>query len=494
MKELLGAFGYLGIHQFVSLVFGLVRAKIIATLLGPFGMGIFSQANNLMELVRQISSLGIHDGFLKLVAEFQTSKDQKRLGKTIVTALAVFGLIGILLLLLGSFFSDSVSIWIFDDQNLRWFVLIGIIAGVLSAEYFAFLIVYQALLKWAEYALVSLVGYTLNLIMALVLIYFLELWGAILSMLAAQSMNLLIVTFVLRRSVLPPGFGRLSAYRLDLSALKGLMRYVGPLSTLAMVAALSTILIRSTVVHSLGADTNGIYQVVYAISLAYMGLIRNAFTAFGMPKITALIHDPQKILRVQNDELRLGLLILTPLMLILMVTRLLWIPLLYSADFLSAAPLLMWQFIADLLRMIRITMNISLLPLDRLGFVLIDGLIDWLGWLLLSLLLLPGMGIMAVPFSYMISGLAALLTAFIYHKLTTPFRIYRQNIVLIGKASALLAPGLISAHFGEGFLFQWIIPSILILIMLLWLPGKDEYHQLFAFFKETYSKRIKKKR
>lgn len=483
MKELLSAFSYMGIYQVVSLVFGLARSKIIATFLGPFGMGIFSQANQLMELVRQVSSLGILDGFLKLVAEYKTHQDRIRLGKTIMTAISLFGALGLVLFLLSELFGQTLSVMVFDDPGYTWFIRIVIFTGVLSAEYYALMTIYQALLKWGEYALVSAISYAINLLIAVVLILTLQLLGAVLSMLAAQSVNVLLSVYVLRQRVLPRNFGRLWQQP-GKQSFRELVRYIGPLSTLTLIAALTSMLIRSLIIHTFGAETNGIYAVIYAISLAYMGLVRNAFNAFGMPKITGVLNEPNKILRVQNDELRLGLLILCPLVLVIMLTRQVWIPLLYSREFLPAAPILIWQLVADVLRMIRISMNISLLPTDRLGFILVDGMVDWGGWLLLSVILLPVLGIMAIPMSYMVTAAVALLVSYAYHRRTTPFRIYRPNQTLLLKAFGLLLPGLMLAQWGQGILFQWVIPSMLVVLMLAWMPGRDEYQQLFDLVKK----------
>ncbi len=491
MRELFSAFSYLGIHQVVSVLFGLVRSKLIAAFLGPFGMGIFSQANNFMELIRQVSSLGIGEGFLKLVSEYRSHQDLAKLKKTILTGLVFFGLIGTFFSLMLGLFSRTVSVWLFADPGYGWFVFLIAVTGLLYAEYSAFFYIYQALLKWAEYALVSVIGYVINIFISLMMIYLMQLWGAILSMLIAQVVNLVLAIFVLRRRVLPFSISSVWQHWPDRSSFASLVRFIGPLSTITLAATLTPIVIRSSIVHEFGADANGIYQVVYAISLSYMGLMRNAFTGFGMPKVTESLGEPEKIVQVQNDELRLGLLLLSPILLLIMLTRAIWIPLLYSSAFMDAMPLVFWQSLADLIRMIRFSMNITLLPMGRFRFILLDGLIDWGGWALLSLLLIPTMGIIAVPFSYMLTGLLTLILDFVYHKKTTTFQINSQNQRLLSKCLALLIPGLCLAQWGQGFWLQVVIPAVLLLLMLLWLPDKTEYRQLIDYLRERLKKVVK---
>jgi hypothetical protein len=176
-----------------------------------------------------------------------------------------------------------------------------------------------------------------------------------------------------------------------------------------------------------------------------------------------------------------------------MITRKFWIPILYSTEFLPAASLLVWQFFGDILRMIRISINTSLLPMDRLRFVLVDGLVDWGGWLVLSIMLLPSMGITAVPFSYMVVGLIALAIAIVYHYKTTTFRILRYNVLLLVKVCGLLVPGLLLAQWGQGILFGWIIPALLVAGMILWMPNKNEFQQLRELLRGSIFKYLQKR-
>lgn len=489
MRELINAFGYLGIHQVASVLFGLVRSKLVAAFLGTFGMGIFSQANNFMELVRQVALFGIGDGYFKLLAEFRNHNDTARLSKTILTGLLFFGLLGTVVSVLISVFSTTVSVWIFADPQYGWFVFLIAVTGFFYAEYNVFFFIYQALLKWKEYALVSVIGYIFNILISLVMILWLHLWGAILSMLIAQGVTLFLVVYVLRKRVLPFPIQTLWQHLPDRSSVAKLLRFIGPLSTIALASALAPIIIRSGVVHSLGVEENGIYQVVYAISLSYMGLLRNVFTGFGLPKVTVVLDQPEKIVQIQNDELRLGLLLLCPGLILVMLTRKIWIPLLYSPAFLGAASLVFWQSIADLLRMIRFSMNVTLLPMGRFRFILLDGLVDWVGWAVLSLLLIPSMGIIAVPFSYFVTSLLTLGIDFVYHKNTTIYRINPQNSRLLIKGFSLVIPGLCMMQWGQGVIWQVAVPTAILLLMILWLPEKSEHRQMMNFIQERILKR-----
>jgi O-antigen/teichoic acid export membrane protein len=487
MKDLLNVFSLLGVQQVASLIFGFLRTKIIAAMLGPFGVGLFSQAKALQESLTQFTSLGIGDGFLKLIAEYRGKNDNANFCRTIITTISAFGIIGILLVLISFSFADQLASLIFNDPDYGWFVVIVAIAGFLFAEYYTTLQIFQCMLKWREYALVSTIGYILNIIISVILILVSGVYGAILSILTSVVIHLLITLFVLRRYVLELPKQAFWRYKPNLKAFRRLSRFFGPLSTITIVSFLSPVIIRSEIIRRLGMDANGIYQVVWAISLAYMGLIRNAFVSFGMPRVTISLNDPGAMRKVQNDELRLGLLALPPLTLILLATQDFWIPFLFSSSFLAAGSILVWQFAGDILKTSKHTMNISLLPLDRLRFIFLDGVIEWGGWAVLSIILMPRMGISAVTFSYFIINIATLVVAYLYHRATARYQIHTQNWLLISKVLPLVIIGMGFSQLGNQFL-KIILPLAVSIILLLWAPTREEYRQLISLIKNQYNK------
>ena len=78
MFELISAFGFLGTHQVVTAIFSALRTKLIAILLGPDGVGIFSQAKSFQLITWFMMTLGLNDGAINLVAEANTQEDRDR--------------------------------------------------------------------------------------------------------------------------------------------------------------------------------------------------------------------------------------------------------------------------------------------------------------------------------------------------------------------------------------------------------------------------------
>ena len=400
MKELINAFGLLSINQLVSVIFGFIRTKVTSILVGTLGVGVLSQAVSLTQLLQQVASLGLGEGLAKLIAEYYGNNELSRINKIILTAVSIFTILGLLIVLICWQFSERIAIWIFDESNYSNFVVIIGISAFVMVQYKLTLSIFKGLLQWRDLVFVTVVGYTINIISTSLLIYWNGILGAILSILAAQLMNLTISVIVLRNKVVPEHKLTFKNQRPDNESVRNLLRFVGPLATITIVSILSSIFIRSEIIRQLGIETNGIYQVTVAISTSYMGLFLNTLLTFGPPKVTTLLKDPQAIARVQNNELKLGVFILSPLVLILMTFREFWIPLLFSSSFLVAGSILIWQFCGDIFRIMRITMNITILPMERFQFMYLHGIFYWVGWASLTKFLLPHLGISAVTFTY----------------------------------------------------------------------------------------------
>jgi O-antigen/teichoic acid export membrane protein len=90
-------------------VLGATRTKFAASLLGPSGMGLLAQAASFQDLIRQISMLGSTSGFLKLAAEALGRADHRGLERLLVSALALFGGIAVLLAALCVAFAATLS-------------------------------------------------------------------------------------------------------------------------------------------------------------------------------------------------------------------------------------------------------------------------------------------------------------------------------------------------------------------------------------------------
>ncbi len=114
-KQILKATGVFGGVQVFSIVINLLKSKIIALFLGPEGVGIYSLFQNLVQLISQISGLGINTSAIRDVAQsVDNEAEQAKTVKTVRAWSRITGAIGALFLL---FAAPQISRWTFGNEN-----------------------------------------------------------------------------------------------------------------------------------------------------------------------------------------------------------------------------------------------------------------------------------------------------------------------------------------------------------------------------------------
>lgn len=488
LSEFLEAYGHIGAFQVISVGYGFLRTKLLAIWLGPSGVGIFSQADLLLKSLRRLMSFGASTGLTKQVAEYQGAGEYRRISRLLTTVVLVYLIIGSLMIAVAFVFSSAISTWLFGDRSYRAFINVTVSGAVLMLEYAVLLSAFRGLLRWRDFTITATVGYAASLVLTAALIISLGVYGAVLSLLLSQAIHLSVALLLFNR-----GAGRRHDIQLltagaDWSEMRAFWRLFRPLFVIYLISAVAPLWVRSEIIRQLGASANGIYQTVWGISLVYMGFVSNIASTYGMPKVAIARQDKSQVVRIQNNSLRINLLLLAPLIVGLFMLREIWIPILYRRDFLPASRILLWHFMGDILRVVRESWNISLVPLERFLYLTLESSLQWGGWALAAILLMPHIGLVAVPLAYFLLNLVLMLPNLIYMTSRTSFVLWDQNRAFLAKGAVLLAIGFVGGVVLQGLLWRTLALGVVLLGMALWLPDKGEYAQVVRWIKLRFSK------
>ena len=139
-----------------------------------------------------------------------------------------------------------------------------------------------------------------------------------------------------------------------LPVLAGQWRVLAKLGAAFMVAGLAItlgqLLVRMLVQKQLGADALGYFQAAATISMTYIGFVLTAMGTDYYPRLTAAIHDHDTVNRMVNEQTEIALMLAGPVFLVMMGLAPWVIELLYSQSFHSAAEVLRWQVLGDILK------------------------------------------------------------------------------------------------------------------------------------------------
>lgn len=483
MSEMVRSVGLLSFKQVVLMVLGALRTKVAATVLGPSGMGLLAQAASFADLLRQISMLGSTNGFVKLLAEALGRDDHRGVERLLRSALWLFGALALAIAATSIALAPRVSRWVFDDPAYATLIVLCSVGLLFAVPATLVARSFSGALQFRSFVQLSILDSLIGLVGMSLLVWWMGLTGAVLSLVVAEVLVLLAGAVLLYRRLLKPLGLDVRPRAPDVATVRNLVRLAGILALTSIAASGATLLVRGQIIREFGSEANGLYQVAWQVGQNYLGILSTSLWTYGMPKVASKLDDPAAIGVLQNDFLRIALAVLAPGIVVLLCARELWVPLLYTSAFLAAGPMLCWQLGGELVAMLRQSMNISLLPRERLGFLLFQALLYWGGWVLLSLLLLPRLGASGVAVAYLLANLLALVVTYAYHALALGYRIRPDNV----RALAITLPGFALALALASGDDPWLARGIPLVLVALWLlANRRLYRDVLATIRRPY--------
>jgi O-antigen/teichoic acid export membrane protein len=481
MFELISAFGFLGTYQMATAVFSALRIKLIAVLLGPNGLGIFSQAKDFQLIGWFVVTLGLYDGIVNLVAEANAQEDRERQKRIVTTVSLIYVILGSLLLVFCWAFRYRFAEWVFGHEKYHDLIVFVAVSAFFLAQYRLMLDVFRGLLKWRLYATVAIVSYAIGIGISLVLIWLFGLRGAVFSLVITQLSGLIFGVFY---SKLSKRLELVGSILPDWHVIKALSKYVGPLLGTQLVRLFTDLYIRRAIIIQLGASQSGIYHVLLAVTDVCFRAIMQPVTAYSMPKTATLLNDKKKIVEVQNNGIRLGLLGIFPIITLVYGLREIWIPLFFSNEFLAAGNLLLWWIIGDIFKALWVILDVDLIPLGRLSFIFLRALLYCGGMVLLTVPFMPYLGLEVIVTGYLIMNIIGFVVSFVYHLRSTAFRFNTDNLLLMVKASGMLTFVLWFSHVSEMNAVRLFVIGLILFVMFAGLLKSSERQFVFSFVQE----------
>ena len=467
MSELVRSVGLLSGQQLVLMLIGALRTKLVATLLGPAGTGLLAQAVALQDVLRQASMLGASNGFLKLVAEAVGRDDRRTLQRLIPSAFALFGGLAVVLALGSALLAPSLARLAFHDDGLANLVVIGALGVVFAVPAALLQRLLSGALQFRAYAQLAIADALVGLLAMGWLVWLAGLTGAVSALVVGEVATVAIGAVLVGRFVLRPRDIALRLGAVDTVIVRRLVRLAGALALTSLTSAGAALVVRAAIIGRVGAEANGYYQVAWQVGQNYLGILSASLWTYGMPKVATKLDDPQAIQALQDDFLRLALAALAPGIVVLLCSRDLWVPVLYTPAFRAAAPMLCWQLGGELIAMLRQSMNISLLPRERLGFLLFQAIFYWAGWAVLALLLLPHLGATGAALAYCAANVATLVVTFAYHRRVLAYRVRPDNARLLAVTLPGFALAVLLAS-GDEVLGARLVPLALVGAWVVW--------------------------
>lgn len=348
-RKVLGVMAMFTGLQMFSILCSIVKMKLVALWLQASGVGLFGIFNSTTETLSTLTDLGLRQSCVRSVA---TNADRPgllaRLMKVVRRWSMASGLLGAVVL---SGLSWPLALWFFHDASQWWQFAVLSAAMLLNAVAGGEQAILQGAGKLKLLARSSLIASGAGLAVSIPMFYW---WGelSVIASIIAYSVAGLVAVMLVRYRV--ASHARKISVTIKDTCREGseFVRLGASMAIAAFVTNLTHMGFLSYLTAEASLTEVGYYQAGTTLVVRYMGLI---FTAVGMEYFPRLAANARSTIRTQifvAHETRLLLTVLTPVIIIFLLTRRWIVWLLYSPEFEAIIPFISWAVVSCIFKAI----------------------------------------------------------------------------------------------------------------------------------------------
>jgi enterobacterial common antigen flippase len=426
----------------VALVLGLLRTKVTAVAVGPHGLGIISQLNNVALVLGAVSVLGVPVFGARALAHARARQD--RVGERSVMRFILTAplLCAVVLVALAMLCRQQIGSVVVGSQAYSLGLLLALLSVPFNIGFTALQTLQQGRDNASRFNRTVIVAAVVNLLIVVPLVLLGGFRGAELAI-AATS----IVLFAVAARAAPGDLRHISPRRLRLgSSERSLLRAGAAIVVLGTLLLAVEIALRSRLGSLHGFAAVGLYQPASLLSTQLFLQFVLGITLFLTTKLSAsfAVGDDRAVRSTISAALRLALLVGAPLMLLCLGGRSLVVAILFTARFHGGQQAIALQMPGEFLRMISFVLGTVLVSAGRVRSWVAVSLLPLLLQIGLGWLLIPRVGLDALPVSFTVSYGMTTATVLLVTGRVPALRAGRREIRLMFALALIFAIALAS--------------------------------------------------
>lgn len=332
VHHILKYIGVFGSVEVLKTLAGLSRGKITAYFLGPFGAGLIAIYQNILEVIRSFTNIGLEVASIQQLSEIDSDTQKEEttmMAKVIRTwsmAVAILDvLVCVVVAMMPSklFFNDSGNHYAEILMLIPASLLLPITAGECA--------ILKGTHKLKRVAMVELLGAIGTVISTLSIYWLLGLKGIIpalnLCIAIEAVVHLFFCTQIMPYRIAP--FSR-ETWRRGIPLLK----FGIPYAVTAIMGAITTTTLYNIITST---DEVGLYKTGYGLIMYYIGIVFSSNAVDYFPRLTAVCHDAILKNETVNKQIHVSFTLTTPLVMAFLLAMPLIIVVLYTKDFMPMA-------------------------------------------------------------------------------------------------------------------------------------------------------------
>jgi O-antigen/teichoic acid export membrane protein len=350
-----------------------IVGKIVATVLGPAGTGLYGQLGQIVLLASELATVA---GGTALVQGIATRSGLNR-DRYIVTTFLLYLSGSVLASLVLVVLSPQIANAALGQIEPRFVVLVRWLSIVvfLNASLLFLTRVLNGFRAVGKYALVQVI-HALVAAVAAYPVASLVSKGSTSAFLALLILPLVVAGtcafyFAYARGWIRPIF-QVFAWRIDRDAAKHFLSISSSTLVTSLVGSGVLLLVRSLAVQWMGLRGAGIFGAAWALSMAYASLLLRSFGVYYLPTLGRAKDTAEKT-EIISNSLRLSIILSVPLIVAIVSLKPLMIALFYSEEFLSSLEMVRWMLIGDYFKISAYTLATLVLAFpDMRTFLLVE--------------------------------------------------------------------------------------------------------------------------
>lgn len=380
--------------------------KILAIYGGASAFAYISQLQNIVNLSLVLPTNSVNSACIKYTAENKKASYELWRNCTFIVLIASI-IVSIILVV----FSRQISLLTFGTEEYhKYFLYLAV-----TLHFMAFNIHLQSILnglgKLKEYVISSIISNILSAGISIFLIIIYGLKGALISIVISQAFGV-IATYLIGRRVGTFSFRTLFG-TIQFAQLKKILMFSSMAMFAGAILPLSLSAMRQMIINFCDVESASYWDAVWKISTIYITLISTTLSVYYLPKLSSLDQKKELVREISSGLLFVFFISLSSAFCIYLLQD--WLIIfLFSKEFAPMAPLIKYQLIGDVFKMLSWVLGYFLISKACIRFYIISELIQWALFIALGYFFLKKYGVIGAVYSYVYTQIFCLLVLFYY--------------------------------------------------------------------------------
>ena len=460
-KNILKTTSLVGASNIITILLSILRVKVIAVLIGPSGVGIMGIFQNLVDLIKSITNLGINYSGVKEIAS--TSNDNSSLSKSLLILKRWSLASGIFGMLLTIIFSFHLSIYSFGNSNYTVHIILLSITILLSSVSGVQLAILQGLLRISDMIKASLYASIVSTFIIIPLYYFFGI-KAIVPGIVIISIISLIFSWYYTRNVL--------INKITLSIKEtfkegiNIIRLGFFITLSGLISNLTLYLVRIILLKKSDLLISGAFQASWTITTLFLSIFLSPMLLEFYPRLSKEPNDNDRINVLINEQQEITTLLASPVIITIVAISKFIINILYSKDFAQSIPILQWQMIGTFFIIISWPLGVLFLAKNKGNYSFITEVIRLILFILIILIGFDRIGISVIGIAYLLSNILTCAAIYIFTFKMVRFNYDKNNLTHIVISFLLLLTCVLNVFYIKNLILQTIVSAIVISVSI----------------------------